>query len=149
MTSRRVSVLTAALAAGGLLVLSPTAPAGVGGIDVSDEAEIIASAFDGGGDSAVTDRAGRIGFSEFLASVEKSDRNADSGRSARSTVVHETQILEDGDDTLGLDSTATATARARDPQPGDSFFPVGRGTSELVVDFEVSTPVKFSLTGDL
>jgi Ca2+-binding RTX toxin-like protein len=117
---------------------------------VVTEAEVIATAFDGGGGSEVRDRSGRIGFSEFLRTVSARDSNSDSGRAGRGDAFQDTEILSAGDEELGVDSQGTASGSFTDPTPGDETQPVGSGRSELIVDFDVvGDPVKFSLTGEL
>ena len=136
--------------AAGCILSAPTSALGeFGDISFSDDVEIIASAFDGGGGSAVQERAGRAGFGLFEETVEKSDSNRGSGRRGGSKVVHKSQVVSDDDVTLGFDSEAKLTASSRDPQPSDSFIPSGRATSELTVEFEVTEPTKYVLNGGL
>ncbi len=131
------------------LSLPAQANGGFDDVSFSNEVEIIAFAFDGGGDSAVQDPATQSDFDLFDETVEKSDSNRDSGRRGRSKVIHKSQVVRDGNTTLGFDSEAKLTASSRDPQPSDSFVPFGRGTSELTVEFEIAEPTTYTFNGGL
>lgn len=150
MASRWTPALAAALAGCTLLAVPTIAAAEVDPDSLFDRAEVVATAFDGGGGSEVRDRSGRIGFTEFTRTVRARDRNSDSGRAGKGDALQDTRIVEDGDELLGVDSSGIATADFTDPNTGDIFVPFGQGTSELDVEFEVTgAPVKFSLTGSL
>ena len=144
------SALTALLV-GGLLVAPTPAGAELDQNSVTTAAEIVAEAFDGAGETAPDrDRAGRIGFSEFLRTVNARDRNRDSGRGAKANVTQDTRLVEDSDLVLGVDTSGDADSSYTDPNPGDSLKPFGSGTSELDVGFEVvNAPVQFVLTGSI
>lgn len=140
-----------ALLVGWFLVAPGAAVAEVDPNSVTTGAEIVAEAFDGAGKTAPDrDRAGRIGFSEFLRTVSAQDRNVDSGRGATANVTQDTRIVEDGGLPLGVDTSGAADSSYSDPNPGDSLEPFGSGTSELDVGFEViNAPVQFVLTGSI
>ena len=144
------SALTALLVGGFLLAPTP-AGAELDQNSVTTAAEIVAEAFDGAGETAPDrDRAGRIGFSEFLRTVNARDRNRDSGRGAKANVTQDTRLVEDSDLVLGVDTSGDADSSYTDPNPGDSLKPFGSGTSELDVGFEVvNAPVQFVLTGSI
>ena len=117
---------------------------------LSDDAEIVATAADGGGGSEDRDRAGRIGFSEFTATVRARDRNSDSGRSGKADAFQDTKVVESESALFGVDSQGTGSASFTNPQLNDGAEPVGSAHSELTVDFEVvGDPVLFSLTGNM
>jgi Ca2+-binding RTX toxin-like protein len=140
-----------ALAAGALLAAPAAASAEVDPGSVTTGAEIVAEAFDGAGETDPDrDRSGRIGFSEFLRTVNARDRNVDSGRGGKANVTQDTRLVEDGDLILGVDTSGTADSSYTDPNPSDSLEPYGSGTSELAVGFEVvNAPVQFTLTGSI
>ena len=145
------STIFAALAAGTLLATAAPALAEVDSDSVTTSAQILAEAFDGAGETDPDrDPAGRIGFSEFLRTVNARDRNVESGRRAQADVTQDTRLVEESDLILGVDSSGAADASYADPNPSDSLEPFGTGTSELDVGFEVvNSPVQFVLTGSI
>jgi Ca2+-binding RTX toxin-like protein len=139
----------ATLAAGGLLALPAAGFAEVDRNSVTTQAEIVAEAFDGAGETdPVIDDFGRGGFSQFLETVNAKDRNIDSGRLGKADVTQDTSFVEESDMFLGVDSSATADSEYNDPEPTDSDEPTAGGTSTLEVGFDVvNAPVAFTLTG--
>jgi len=135
----------------GVLLAAPATA--VGDVDpdsLVDQAQILATAFDGGGGSAVTDPSGGIGFAEFVRTVTARDSNSDSGRSGRGDAFQDTRIVEAENALFGVDSQGTASAGFVNPQLNDGLEPVGTGHSELTVEFAVvGDPVTFSLTGEI
>jgi Ca2+-binding RTX toxin-like protein len=139
-----------ALAAGALLVAPAVSSAEVDPNSITTDAEIVAEGRDGGGESSDRDRSGRIGFAQFLRTVNALDRNSDSGRVGRANVTQDTEVVEDGDDVLGLNSSGTAIASFTDPDPNDGFAPSAEGISRLVFGFDVvDEPVDYVLTGSI
>ena len=135
----------------GVLLAPISANAVPGNVSATTEAEVVATAFDGGGTSELRKRRHDEGFSEFFESVDVRDRNADSGRSGRGEALQHTEILTTtGTDVIGVNSRGTVKARFNDPNPADSLVPFGSGESNLTVDLEVTgEPVLFSLTGEV
>ena len=148
MAAGRPTVFTA-LAVGALLAAPAVASAEVDSDSFTTQAEVVAEAFDGAGETDPDrDRSGLAGFTEFLRTVNARDRNVDSGRGAKANVTQDTELIRDGDLVLGVDSSGAADSSYTDPNTGDSFEPFGTGTSELDVGFEVvNAPVQFTLTG--
>ncbi len=139
-----------ALAVAGFLLAPSTAVAEVDPNSLTDSAEIVAEALDGGGGSSDRERSGRIGFSEFLRKVAARDRNSDSGRVGRATAEQDTRVLEIDNAVLGVDSSARVEASFTDPDPSDGFSPSAEASSILEVGFDViDEPVDYVLTGSL